>query len=255
MSPYLYVKDIILEYRANHTWAQTVTAAGVSRNTLVDIVEGKETGYHEKLILIVHGLCGLQKRNEFVIKFRNYSSIFLNMASFVDYFDSKADIIYPTKYDLLKPKVLEILMYTGCDHGIAIDSLHNLLPHRKDLIKSLLDREVITKKKGRYYSFMENSDPSFSFELIKTKLAVKLDTAIEDASLSSVFYGEDSFTKEGVLEFVELVELVKKRFYEIKKKHSIPDGIVLSCNSFITTLGLDQDTRKDILSSQENKDA
>ncbi len=251
MSPYAFVKDIILKYREDHTWSQTVTSAGTARNTLVDIIEGKETGYHDKLILIVHGLSGLQSRNEFVLKFRDYSPIFQNMASFIDHFDVKSGVVYPSKDDLLKPKTLEILMYTGSDHGISIQKLHSLLPHRINLIKMMEDREIIHIKDGRYFSHFDNSDPSMILDIIRVKLGVKIDTSLDEDTLTTAFGGDDSFSVEGVREFLELGSFIRKRFYEIKEKHSRADGITISCNAFITTLGLDKNTRKTILVSQE----
>lgn len=253
MTPYSYVRTLLKRELKNTTVDALVRRTDASSECISKIIEGRESARHNTLARIVLRLQGTEARDEFIKKFRNYSSFFRTSAITIEAGPVITNSESQISTQLLDPRVYEVLIYTGCDVGINQDLLYQLLPHRIDIINDLIESGTIIKEGNRFFSSFKQFNPELTFDIIENKINIKKNMSRESLSPTNIFSAEESLDDEGVVKLLLAIDSLVSTYFDVKKNHIKEGGTVVSLNAFVTTFGLQDDALRKIIVQKWNE--
>lgn len=240
--PREYVRELVVQELTKTNVEELALKSDVLSKSIEDIVEGKNTTRLGTLLKVVTGIQGWEGRIQFIERFKDHSHFFKTAYLVIKdlHLHSSKKNAVPSQIDLVNPIIYEVLAHTGSDTGISKELLLKKLPHRKEVISQLVDRQIIYEKDGRLYSDFLIDDPMFMFEVIRNKINLLKNVSRDRSLVFNVFGAEETFTLKGAIDVLSAITNLTEVWLNAIERESCPDGIVMSLNAFANSYGINE---------------
>ncbi len=251
MTPYQYVWTLLETHleKNNGQWAALANMVDMSENTLRYSISN-ETARHRTLFNIVYKLEGLLKSYDFLLEFDGELK---GLATETRIAENHKANLRDTSSDVLERKMQEILMLTGSSEGIDYSELISQIPHRKKSIDELINSGFLENKDGVIYGSYGTKDPDMSVKKIniKTDIVNNSDDKFRDGTVLTL---DDKIDSLGFQEMKVATDEYFRKVYDIIKKRKSRTGISFTLATMLTSLGLSEQHKKELIRLGEDND-